>query len=100
MASRFHDRRSNDARSFINIDDLLKAFSSAEKAEGLPETFKQIIPDTVTSLNVGDVTLMDVMKSLKKRSLLRLLVEILICHSMATLVTMTMGFMYVKCVIS
>ena len=45
MARYHHDYRSGDDRSFINIDDILRVFSSAEKAEGLPETFKQVVPD-------------------------------------------------------
>ena len=36
--------RSNN-RVFVNIDDLMRVFSSAEKAEGLPETFKLRTPD-------------------------------------------------------
>jgi hypothetical protein len=48
MASRFHDYRADNARAFINIDDLLRVFSSAEKAEGLPETFTQKVPDDIT----------------------------------------------------
>lgn len=49
MASKYHDYRSADnARAFINIDDLLQVFSSAERAEGLPETFKQIAPMETT----------------------------------------------------
>lgn len=46
--ARYHEYRASDeARSFINIDDLLRVFSSAEKAEGLPETFKLKDPDKI-----------------------------------------------------
>jgi hypothetical protein len=36
--------RSN-SRSFVNIDDLMRVFSSAERAEGLPETFTLRVPE-------------------------------------------------------
>ena len=45
MANRFRDYRSDSSRSFINIDNLLRVFSSAEKSAGLPETFKEIKMD-------------------------------------------------------
>lgn len=48
MASYREYRTGDNARMFINIDDILQAFSSAERAEGLPETFKQIVSDKPT----------------------------------------------------